>query len=164
MISISHNTQPWHLRLLAMTNKSFLGCWVLGTLSIQPEGEVLETLPCFWDLVCGLNTFLTAGQLQPHHVQELSRGASHRLGLNPALGHSHSLGKSKAGLGGLHIPRVPNVGLAWAFPLAEGSYFVCSTGTLLLHVMFQGFLTGIKLSFLCSCCTWNVLGHLNIRL
>lgn len=93
MISVSHNTQPWDLRLLATTNKSFLGCWVLGTLSIQPEGEVLETLPCFRDLVRGLNTFLTGSQLEPRRVPELSRGgASRRLGLNPALGHSPSLG------------------------------------------------------------------------
>lgn len=76
MISVSHNTQAWHLRLLAMPNKSFLGCCLLGTLSTQPEAEILEMLPCFWDLVCGLNTFLTASQLQPRCVQELSRGAS----------------------------------------------------------------------------------------
>lgn len=75
MSSVSHNTQPWDLRLLVMTNKSFLGCQVFGTLSVQSEGEVLEMLPCFPDLVCGLNTFLTSSQNKTCSLMVLSRGA-----------------------------------------------------------------------------------------
>lgn len=152
MISVSHNTQPWHLRLLAMTNRSFLGWWLLGTLSIKPEGDILEMLPCFQDSVCGLNTFLTASQLQSCHVQELSRGASCRLGRSPALGHSHSLGSSRAGLGVLPS-RVSQMEVARVCPLAECSYFVCSVGTLLLHVMFKASLQTSNFLF------YAVAGH-----
>lgn len=81
MSSVSHNTQPWDLRLLVMTNKSFACCSVFGALSTQPEGEVPGELPGFQDLVCGLNTFLTSSQNKTCSLMVLSRaGALLRVG------------------------------------------------------------------------------------
>lgn len=103
-------------------------------------------LPCFRDLGCGVNTFLTSSQNKTCSLMVLSREMpSCGLGLSPTLGQSLNLGKCKTRtVGDVADPSAPNLDAAAGCPSAKGSCFVCSMGTWFLNVMSKGFHTDIK--------------------
>lgn len=106
-------------------------------------------LPCFRDLVCSLHRFLASSPNKMGGLKAPEEVPSHQLGLSDTLGHSLSLDKCKTRTVRDVADRIcPKSRGSQVFPPAKGSCFVCSTGTLLLYVMFKGFLTDIKPTFL----------------